>query len=425
MNNNNGDGPDNLIRLPNNNIEQDNSPKKRKIKKKTKKLLKLIGEFAAFAVTIVLSAIAATWQIRGSIGDIQLQIASLQNDIDVMKNDIDVMKNDIIDLKKDNSEFKEFLFYDDGVKDQLGVINEALHIEIITVPNEEEYAPVKNSIPKATSGYGIQSSIKLDTKIGIYKNGNDCFVKDVIDERIILTYTEGNSEIYFYGTYNENCHWDGYCVTNVYSLDGILTGICESNFDDGKRLDYKSFYLSKSNNNEWIYVNKENLSESNIGTSIKYEFTYNKIKNFTSTNVKVSDIIFVDDFIEDNSLKMLSYYYGNTSDEEYNDILSKEDIKKGKKKAYLVLFDDNGYVNIFYISNFIDGYANDDNAVEIVLDQTPDNYDYFKYEGKIENNIRKGNSEKKYVTNEEILDIISGLTIDIDLKWHMEKEQGN
>ena len=404
--NNNGDKTDNLIKLPNSNIEQDNSSKKRKIKKKTKKLLKLIGEFAALAITIVLSAVAATWQIRGDIGDIQLQIASLQNDIDAMKNDIDAMKND-------NLEFREFLFYDDGVKDQLGVINETLHIEIITIPDDKEYAPIKNSVPISGRGYGIQGSIKLDTKIGVYRNGSPCSVKDVVDERIILTYTEGNNEVYFYGTYNENCHWDGYCVTNVYSSSGTLTGICESNFDDGKRLDYKSFYLSKSNNNEWIYVNKENLSESNIGTSIKYEFTYDKTKNFTNTNIKVNDIIFVDDFIEDNSFKMLSYYYGNTSDEEYNDILTKEDIKKGKKKAYLILFDDNGYVNIFYISNFTDGYANDKNAIEIVLDQTPNNYDYFKYEGKIENNNRKGNSEKKYVTNEEILDIISGLTFNI------------
>lgn len=379
------------------------------------------GGVIAIIVTISLAVVSAAWAIDNRFSNLEVQIAYL----DTIKTDIESINNEIKTIDDNIEIIDDDLNSDGGVKDQLGIINEALHIKIITIPDDEEYIPVKNSVPKATSGYGIQSSIKIDTKIGIYKNGKDCFVRDVVDERIILTYTEGNSEIYFYGTYNENCHWDGYCVTNVYSSDGILTGICESNFDDGKRLDYKSFYLSKSNSNEWIYVNKENLSESNIGTSIKYEFTYNKIKNFTSTNVKVSDIIFVDDFIEDNSLKMLSYYYGNTSDEEYNDILTKEDIKKGKKKAYLILFDDDGYVEIFYISNFIGGSANDDNGIQIVLDQSPDNYDYFKYEGEIKNNRRPNESGKMYVAHQEILDTISALAIDIDLKWHMEKEQEN
>lgn len=106
------------------------------------------------------------------------------------------------------------------------------------------------------------------------------------------------------GKFNENYHWDGYCITNVYYKDGTLFGLCESNFDDGKRMDYISLY--REDNNEWTYTNRNIGADGNSGITKCFTYSTSDVKNFTETNVRTNDFIIPDDYIEQNDFKMLN-----------------------------------------------------------------------------------------------------------------------
>lgn len=233
----------------------------------------------------------------------------------------------------------------------------------------------------------------------------------MIRQTILLTYTQDDKEVYFLGQYNDSYHWDGYCVTNTYNADGVLNGICESNFDDGTRLDYESFYLSDMKN-EWIYTDRDCIKDINEGLSIRYKLQYVEQKNFTITNVRVSDIMFIEDLESCDNKTILSYYDGITSNELYND---------NTGDAYLIKYNVYGFVSVFYKGCFKDGYFEDTNAFEIVLDESNGINKYFLYQGKFDNGQRDSEDGIRYVTQEEIDAIIEENGCPDDLNWYLGK----
>ena len=158
---------------------------------------------------------------------------------------------------------------------------------------------------------------------------------------------------------------------------------------------------------EWDYYNRISIENINSGTSIKYSFQYNTIKNFTSTNVRASDILYVDNFIEKQDAVMLQYYHGNTSDGKYND---------NSGSAYLVKFYEDGTVKTLYVGNFANGTFNDNtnNAWNIVYAEELGYYVYhsgiFKNGSAIDNSIEP-------ITQQQINEKISGYDFDCPLKW--------
>lgn len=272
-----------------------------------------------------------------------------------------------------------------------------------TVPTSYEYEE-KNNYSMNTS----KEIIAVDTV-----TGKKYFKGQLSGLTLLVPYVEGDKEVYFLGQYNENCRWDGYCVTNTYNLDGTLYGIYEYNFKDGKCLSCKSFYKSETKGN-WIYLDREYNGSERYGKSIRYLFSDDVLKKFTNMDADTSDMLYADEFIKDSGAAMLTYYYGNMSDGKYND---------GSGDAYEIIFDEDGFVRILYIAEFLHGKVNDTDAKEIVLDQSVKDYNYFYYNGPIKNNKRQGKvSGKDYVTQEQINDILkdSGFECDLDLKWHQE-----
>lgn len=254
----------------------------------------------------------------------------------------------------------------------------------------------------------VGSSVDADTCIGTDAEGNIYLAEDLINETILLTYTEEDKEVYFLGQYNEDYKWNGYCVTNAYYTDGTLYGICESNFDDGKRLDYKSFVLTKKD--EWIYSDKVCNDEVNSGVNILYSLNYDKVKNFTGTNVRIADMLYTDEFIEATNPTMLKYYSGNTGNEKYND---------DSGKAYEIKYDKDGTVTLLYVGRFKDGTFNDmtGNAWEIVY---AEKYGYYVYNT---GNFKDGHTDNpsgKAINIDEITQIISGYDFSSELKWKCE-----
>lgn len=264
-----------------------------------------------------------------------------------------------------------------------------------------------NNVPISTS------AIPSDICIGSDANGKEILASDVINETVFLTYNENDKEVYFLGQFDENYHWDGFCVTNTYNTDGTLFGICESNFDGGNRLDYISFYADNETENEWIYTNRICKDDGNHGESICYHLMYDKIKNFTNTNVRVSDFIYIDDFIMGQVPTVLTYYNGKTLDGKFND---------DSNNSYFIKFDKDGYVSIFYIGSFKNGNFDSENAKELIYDDTEGVNGYLYYDGAFDDGNRLHEITIEDKIDQAHIDLIIG-EIDLsqevksNLKW--------
>lgn len=326
-------------------------------------------------------------------------------------------KDEINNLTTDVSEMREYLYSDDGVKDQLGEFSDKMYkvtnlLNITAIKADvttEEY--IKNNVSIVDNDISDStSSISPDTCIGTDSDGKVYIAKNLIDQTILLTYNEDDKEIYFLGQYNKNYHWNGYCVINTYDADGKLNGINESNFDDGNRLDYESFYLSDKQN-EWIYTDRDCKKETNEGISIRYKSNFSKQKNFTATNVRVSDLIYIESMKEYDNKEILSYYMGKTSNGVYND---------DSGNAYLVMYNSEGFVSVYYKGNFKDGYFEDENAIEIVLDESYNINKYFLYNGGFTRGERISDDGIKYITQDEINTILKENGCKDNFTWYSE-----
>lgn len=321
--------------------------------------------------------------------------------------DISQLKEDISQLKDDASEMYKDIYNDDGkIQKKIQIIYDMLDIKSIETSKDMSVHIDEASIESNDTNL-VTSPFESTTCIGTDADGNTYVAEDLIGETILLTYAEGDEEVYFLGQYNENYNWDGYCVTNSYYSDGRLMGICESNFDNGKRLDYKSFVKDDA---QWIYSDRICSDDSNVGMNETYDLNYEKVKNFTNTNVRVTDILYVDKFIEANDPSLKELYHGDTADSLYND--------DSGNAYYISLFDD-GTVKTLYQGNFKDGKFNDNtgNAWYIVKDIDTD-YMYFK--GSFENNSPVGQTDdntENPIDLARINEIIQGKNFDCELKW--------
>ena len=263
-------------------------------------------------------------------------------------------------------------------------------------------------------------SYDAETHLGKDSAGNDYDLGDVAGESVLLTYNENGKEVYFFGKLNKKFNWDGYCITNTYNNDGTLYGICESNFIDGKRIDYESFYLS-SIEDEWIHTKRICKKDGNLGISERYNFQYNKVKNFTNTNVRIYDLLYIKDFSNLNDKTMLTYYSGYTLEGEYND--QTKNYQNSSNPPYEIIFNDDGTIKILYIGQFVDGQFNDQTgyAQEIVFDSYQGINKYFYYQGTFTGGERDGEvSSSNYVTLSEIDKILENIEFDIELNWYKE-----
>lgn len=322
----------------------------------------------------------------------------------------------IEDIRTNIIEINNGLNGDKGLYARLAVIENELDIDVSTINNSSDMfvAFMGEVSNKHYSANAKKYSLSSKIIIGEDTKGKSRFAEDYVNKTILLTYKDKaddmNVEVYFLGQYNENYHWDGFCVTNVYysggDLDGKLHEICESNFDDGKRLDFKSIHYN-INEKDWLYSEREVKNDVNIGINKHYLFNYNKTKNFTSSNVKSENIMYVDSFIKNVDATMIKYYSGNTSDGYFND---------SSGNAYRATYFKDENIESLYMGKFIDGYPNDatGNAWEIYYSPEDNSYVYCK--GIFEDNEYK-DEDKTLVSIDEINDLIKGYDFDCELKW--------
>lgn len=355
-----------------------------------------------FLITMAVSVIGwfIVWQIT-NINDIKSELGKNSAQIDSLDNNINNINDDIKNINVIlNGEPNE-----DGLCTRLAVLEKLIDIDVISVSSNVTTSVREVSLEPNDTNL-VNSNFKSDTYIGTDSNGNQYIAEDLINQKVLLTYTENGKEIYFLGQYNENYNWNGYCIINSYNSDGTLFSICESNFENGKRLDYKSFY---KDSDEWIYTDRVCGDNNNTGVSISYNLIYEKVKNFTNTNVRITDILYVDKFIAIINPTMLSYYYGKTSNLLFNDTTG---------EAYYVSYFEDGTIKTLYQGNFVDGKFNDTtgNAWYIAKEKNT-NYMYAKGNFKENTCIDGDDAFENPVDLNRINEIIKDKYFECELKW--------
>ena len=269
-------------------------------------------------------------------------------------------------------------------------------------------SPEVTKVAPSTMAYDSSLIISANM-VFVDSDGKKYMSEDLTEETVLLTYEEDGKEVYFLGQYNNNYHWDGYCITNSYNEDGTLDGICESNFEDGVRLDYISLY-KPSDSDEFYYGNRIIKNGVNIGVTKHFKFDNSYEKKFTKSNVRITDILKVDDFLKNkDDLIMTEYYNGNTENGGFND---------DSGKAYRITFDDYGRVLTLYHGRFKNKNANDDtlSAYSIIYSKENEGY-YYNSNTTFTDGYADVKSTHK-LTPTEMSELVSDIKVDdLDLKW--------
>lgn len=275
-----------------------------------------------------------------------------------------------------------------------------------TTASMSEISVESNSVSRTSAP--LDSSSVLGTNV----EGKQCITSDYVNETILLTYKENDKEIYFLGQFNENYHWDGYCIINAYHLDGTLYGICESNYKDGEKVDYESF-VQEENTDNWIYSKRKCEEGYNTGINKTYQYVSTDKKSFTQENARFSDVLTVEPYLQEHYMALKSEYTGRTSEGIYNDTTG---------NAYYISFYKDQSVKTLYQGNVIDGKFDDDSgqAWQIACNRE-NNTKYLYYCGIFEDGSMKdkGNSNRIQVdlSQNDIQKILQEKNCTLDLQW--------
>lgn len=262
-----------------------------------------------------------------TIGELQVSIKNIEKRLDDIENADDSKPN--INVEGDNN------FFNFGKLAQTSD-------ELLDVSQGSGELVVNLDQPT----WKLEDKILYDTKSGI-----EFTAGQVVNQEILLKYKNDTEEIYFWGQFNENNHWNDNCLINVYE-NNVLESIMEAKYDDGKLISYKQVAKTNSSTDTvWSISDKEHYEDYNSGITKNYIYTvYNQEIEYE--NASEEGMIRVDDF--ENIMKAVStlegYYSGNTSEGRYNDSTG---------SAYIAKYYEDGTIRFLYRGYFAGGYPED------------------------------------------------------------------
>lgn len=345
---------------------------------------------------------------------IPAQVSALSDKIDMLSEDISDVKASI-DEEESKREAQQNTFNQqiasltgriDKLYDSIYLVPYLQPTSVFSEKISDDYSRIYDVLEK-DEGLGTATLVAYD-----YRTGEKYSVERLADQKLLLPYTNNGQEIVFYGQFNENGQWDGECTLNVYVNDELIL-ITDAKYKDGALLESKQvfFYELKSGEDVWAYSERKRENGVGIGDTFLYEWTGGYEKDFELDDATVEDVLYADEFITSLSPRLKGYYYGNTSNNLFND---------DSGDAYMVYFFEDGTVRLLYSGNFKDGTFEDNtgNAWYIVKEN---NTDYMYYKGQFRNGKEYHNGKEELgpppLTLEEIKKYIGDRQYKVELRW--------
>lgn len=374
---------------------------------------------ASLIVSFTSSAIAFPSRLKNienSIADINNNITTLVSNVSGIQEDINKMNEGIIgelnlmELKSDVDDLKlETSGESNDESNDIFSNNQSIQIiaDNFSIINTQ-FSSIKDEnfaidLLFTSSTDVIAIDILTDTKYT---------VNDLMNKKLLLTYKEDSNDILFYGQFNENNHWNGNCIINVYNNDKLIA-ITEGLYDNGNLLQYKQAFVdtNSSGKEKWFVSSRVHTKDYNTGKTLQYNYTEYQ-KNFDFSNVTPKDIVDVDSFRLSLTSELESFYHGNTSNGQFND---------DTNSAYYISYNDNSKsIKTLYVGNFKDGNFHDTTGKAWYITMAADT-DYMYYIGKFEDGHPIEPETKKNFINPISLqqrnEIVKDMKFDCEIKW--------
>lgn len=385
-------------------IENNN---KKNIKRNVLKFIAtgIIAGFLAIIGETVFCKISDFANMPQNIKEIQTQLQGMEGKQDSLQTEVDKIKNLGITAKFDSYDTSikwiiEYLSQNSGLKLSLA--------EGVSIETEK----IDNNVYLVEPTWTGREIIAIDVV------SNKAYRADELSYiPLLIPYMEDGQEVYFYGQFNENNHWDGKCIINVYKNDK-LTAIMDAVYDDGKRMEYKQVQAdSKNGKDVWVISDRKDEDTYNSGETWIYSRKNVPSKKFTMESVEAEYIFDTEDFLTSMDMELMSYYNGNTSDGKYNDETG---------KAFLVIYADDGTILTLYQGCFKNGTLNDDtyNAWEIARNPKTGADKYMYYRGKFKDGKADAENDDKNIVTENdlslqrIFEIVNESEIKYQMNWY-------
>ena len=348
------------------------------------------------------------------------QLIEQKTIINEISTEMDKQETQYTELNKKISELSNIVYEDHGVLSVIVGKKGDSEIEVVKFDNV--------ALAELPGEYNTKGDI-ISLNSHILENPNLIFMSltnekeftssQLAGRQIIIPYKLGDDECFFYGQFNNKNHWDGNCIINSYDSYGNLKLIMDAIYYDGDLKSYKQV-IPSSTRNIWFASIRKPEGSWDSGETWTFNRKNEGIKNFNSDEVKDSDIINFEQFIDlitDNGLD--GYYSGKTSGGFYNDDTT---------NAFLIKFNEDKKIRLFYKGRFKDGNMHDEigESWEIVYDSTDKLNNYFYYKGKFNDGNRENDNNLESYSLEKVHMLTDNMTKDLNwldekgIKWYGE-----
>lgn len=295
-------------------------------------------------------------------------------------------------------------------------------IQIITlnfaIPSPLTESVITNSwseISDFEDNNGKTTSMQIQDPVAYDQETQEEYTLDqLLDQKVLLYYKSNGEDIFFYGQFDDEGYYTGECITNVYK-DGILKLITTANYSRGEMLHFVKVFPTTTKAGVDVWALSDRVVEKTYSSGETWYYIQNSAyhQSFESDSVTENDIISATNFLEDIDATLEGYYYGNTSDGQFNDDTG---------NACLVKYFENGTVRTLYVGKIKDGDLEDTTGNAWMIgkkDINQANYSYYK--GPFTSG--KSSEDSKYwinsVTQEWIDEYLQGMTFNCDLLWSL------
>jgi len=244
--------------------------------------------------------------------------------------------------------------------------------------------------------------------IAVAASGKKYTAEELKNQRIITSYEQDGQLIVFCGQYNDSYHWEGNCILNAYK-NNILTYAEAATYDDGRRT-FNEQLMVDDDNKSIIYARRIQDDNVNSGDTWKYRKEKNIEKIINLDQPRERDLI-VPDFYLSNLGDYFCHYHGDTSEGKYNDTTG---------EAYLLSYDEEGYIKTLYCGKFKDGQFEDTTGEAWYITRNKDT-EYMYFKGAFKEGHPEGSGESENpVTMKTIENMTSDQPFSEELKWDMD-----
>lgn len=229
-------------------------------------------------------------------------------------------------------------------------------------------------------------------------------VGELQNRKLITTYIQEGNEVYFLGKYNENNHWDGECIINIYRSNELIA-VLEGTYIDGKLKNYKR--IACDIEGEWTVTDRTCYDDYTNGETWIYKKNNKISQKITSKNFDEIDILKVDQVLNSIDKQIINYYKGEISNGIYND---------QTENAYLVNYNENGNISYLYKGKVENGNPNDETGNAWSISWGYENDGYYYYKGNFKEGKREHTPDDwKPITQEEMEWLVRKIEINAPL----------